>query len=132
MATSLPFHGMLGPMQRRLGAIVLGSQVPVIVFGALAVWGLASAQDDPRAGVFLASGFGLALASIVAAALLRRPFGVTLGWVVQIAMFASAVIAPVIVLVAGIFMALWVTALVQGFKMDLLTARREAARAETA
>ena len=123
MASALPFVGTLGPMQRRLGAIVLGSQVPVIVFGALAVWGLARAQDRAEPGLYLALGMGLALLSAVAAGMLKRPFGVALGWIVQFLLLASAVLAPMIVLVAAIFIILWATALVQGAKMDALTER---------
>lgn len=127
MATPLPFHGPLGPMQRRLGAIVLGSQMLVIVFGALTIRGLALAQGDPRATTYLVLGCGLALLSLVAARLLRRPVGVSLGWAVQVACFAAALLAPVIVWVAGVFVALWATALVQGFKMDRLTEQHLAA-----
>lgn len=121
MATPLPFSGQLGPMQRRFGAIVLGSEVPVILFGAVGVRGLALATGDPRADLFLWVGVGLAVLAGVAAGMLRKPFGVTLGWLVHLVTAASAVLASMILVVAALFLALWVVALIQGFKMDRLT-----------
>ena len=84
MATRLPVVGVPGPMQRRLGAITLVGQTPVLLFGAMALWGLASAQNDPRSGVVLGLGLFTTALAVVAAATMRRPFGVTLGWLVQL------------------------------------------------
>lgn len=121
MASAFPLYGDLGPMQRRLGAVVLAGQTPVLVFGALAFWGLAQAANDPRQNLLLGLGLALAALAVVSAGLLRRPFGVTLGWLVQVATLASALLAPAVVLVGLIFGSLWVTALYQGAKMDALT-----------
>ena len=38
MASPLPFYGVPGPMQRRLGAVVLVGQAPVILFGVIFFW----------------------------------------------------------------------------------------------
>lgn len=123
MATALPFYGTLGPMQRRFGAIVLGSEVPVVLFGAVGVRGLAMATGDPRADLFLWGGVALAVLAGLAAGLLRKPFGVTLGWLVHLVMVAAALLATMILLVAALFIVLWGVALIQGFKMDRLTER---------
>lgn len=125
MASPLPFHGALGPMQRRLGAFVLVGQAPVIFFGALTLWGLGSAQGAAHAGPVLLVGSILALVSILTAGLLRRPFGVTVGWLVEAAMFAGAILEPLVVVAAAIFLALWITALYQGSRMDALTRAHE-------
>jgi len=60
--------------------------------------------------------------------MLRRPWGITLGWVLQLATLLSAFVVPMMLVVGLIFGALWVTALVQGVKMDALT-RAHAAEA---
>lgn len=126
MSAALPFASVPGPMQRRFGAVVLASQAPVLLFGALAIWGLASAQGDDRSGFFLGAGLAITALALVAAAMLRRPFGVTLGWIVQVLTLLIALLAPVAVIVGVIFGGLWITALVQGRKMDELTARHQA------
>ncbi|HYO17145.1 MAG TPA: DUF4233 domain-containing protein, partial [Dermatophilaceae bacterium] len=58
---------------------------------------------------------------------LRRPWGVTLGWVLQVATLACAFIVPLMLLVGLLFGALWLTALVQGHAMDEHTRQVDAA-----
>lgn len=126
MASALLFVGVPGAMQRRFAAVVLVAQAPVMLFGALAIWGLASAEGDDRASSFLIGGIGITLLCLVAAGLLRVPIGITLGWVVQVATLLLALLAPVAVIVGVIFGGLWITVLMQGHKMDELTARHAA------
>ena len=57
---------------------------------------------------------------------MRRPYGVTLGWVVQALTWASAVLVPAMIGVAVVFTALWVLLLLQGSKIDRIVAQREA------
>ena len=57
---------------------------------------------------------------------MRRPFGVTLGWVVQALTWASALLVPAMIGVALVFTALWVLLLLQGSKIDRIVAQREA------
>ena len=58
---------------------------------------------------------------------MRRPYGITLGWLVQALTWASAVLVPAMLGVALVFTALWVLLLLQGSKIDRLVAEREAA-----
>ncbi len=67
----------------------------------------------------------------MAAALTRRRAGILLGWVAQLATFAYALIVPMMVVVGLIFGGLWVVSIVQGRKMDRLTAERTAATDES-
>ena len=130
MSSRLPVVGVPGPMQRRLGAVTLVGQTPVLLFGALALWGLASAARDPRAGVVLWLGLGTTVLAVVAAATMRRPFGVTLGWLVQLLTLMAARIEPLVLVVVAVFLPLWIWSLWHGAKMDALTrehARRAAA-----
>ena len=63
--------------------------------------------------------------ALVAAGLMRRPYGITLGWVVQALTWASAALVTAMLGVAVVFTGLWVLLLVQGSKVDRIVAERE-------
>ncbi len=120
-------YGRQGKLTFRLLAITLGGQAVVLSFFALVARGQAVA--DGRAadgGRALWVGLALALLALVAAGLMRRPVGVTLGWLVQVLTWASAALVTAMVGVALVFTALWVLLLVQGSRADALVAEREA------
>ena len=52
---------------------------------------------------------------------MRKSIGIPLGWVLQVATLLTAFIAPLMLIAGLLFLALWITALVQGDKMDELT-----------
>ena len=114
-------------MTRRLAGVVIGAQALAVFFGALVARGLAAAEGSSTSGSFLLAGSLLAVLCLAAAAgLVREPWGITMGWVLQIATFACAFIVPVMLLIGLLFGALWLTALVQGGKMDDHTRRVDA------
>jgi hypothetical protein len=125
--SALTFYGVPGKMTRRLLAVVVGTQGLVVFFGALVARSLAAVDGSDTSGSFLLTGSVLAVLCILDAGLLRRPWGVTMGWVLQIATFACAFIVPVMLLVGLLFGALWLTALVQGHAMDEHTRQVDAA-----
>jgi len=106
------FYGALGKFTWRMLATVLGSQGVVVFLGALVARGLASAQGDDRSHAWLWTGVGLAALCWLAAGMMRRPWGVTLGWFIQVLTFASAVVVPAMLGVGLIFVVLWVGSLV--------------------
>lgn len=114
----LTIHGVPGKMSRRLLGVVIGSQGLAVFFGALVARSLAAAQGSPTSNTVLLIGSLLAVLCILDAGLLRRPWGVTVGWVLQIATLACALILPLMLFVGLLFGALWVTAMVQGRTMD--------------
>jgi len=116
--SALTFSGVPGTMTRRLLGAVIGTQGLAVFFGALAARGLAAAKGSHASSSFLFVGSLLALLCILDAGLLRRPWGITGGWVLQIATLSCVFIVPVMLLVGLLFGALWLTALVQGCKMD--------------
>ena len=125
------FYGQTGKFTWRMLATVLGGESICVLLGALVARGITAAGDDSsRSTAYLVVGFGLAALSIVAAGQMRRPWGVTLGWVVQALVLLSAVIVPMMLVVGLFFLALWVTCLVQGAKIDAEVARREAAQGD--
>lgn len=119
----LRFTGALGKTTRRLASIVLGGLALAIFFGGLVgrQLELAHGGDTQRANLLLDGGIALAVLAIVAAGALRRPWGVTLGWVVILLTALSTLLLTPMGIVAVIFGALWVLALVQGPKMEEMT-----------
>ena len=115
-------YGVGEKMTRRLAAVVIGCQSLVVFFGALVAFQLGRTNGEAGHSAYLIVGLVLMIACIVAAGSLRRPWGVTLGWLLQLATLASALIVPMMLVVGVIFLALWMTALVQGRKMDRLSA----------
>ena len=106
------FYGSLGKFTWRMLATVLAGQGIVAFLGALVARGLAHANGDDRGGTWLWVGTGLAVLCFLAAGLMRRPWGVTLGWLIQLATFAAALVVPAMVIVGLVFLALWVGSLV--------------------
>ena len=111
----LTFYGQLGTFSWRMLATVLGGESVIVFFGALVARAMASAGGDPRSGMWLAVGSALAVLCLLAAGMMRRPWGVTL------------------LLVGLLFLALWVLCMVQGARVDILQAQRAAeARGDSA
>lgn len=123
MIGSLLVYGVGERMTRRFAGVVVGSQSVVVFFGALVAYALARSRGESAHTTYLWVGIVLAVLCIVAAGTLRRPWGVTLGWAIQLATIASAVIVPMMLIVGIVFLALWTTGLVQGRRMDQLTAK---------
>jgi len=101
-------------MQRRLcaailllEAIVLGLSTPVLIS--------VESVETSRA---LWVGLGLTVACVVAAGLLRRPWGYWLGWAIQAAAVLLGFQVTVMFALGAIFLALWVTAVRLGRLID--------------
>lgn len=114
----LPFYGRLGKFTWRMCATVLAAQSILVFFGALVARAVAAVDNGSAAAAYLLVGSGLAVLCIVAAGLMRRPVGVSVGWIIQLATFAAAVVVPLMAGVGVIFTALWVLCLVQGRRID--------------
>ena len=122
----MPFYGVPEQDDPALAAVVIASQGLVVFFGALVARAIAAADRQSSAATFLTLGSVMAVLCFLDAGLLRRPWGITLGWVMQLATLLSALVVPMMLIVAVLFLALWVTALVQGTTMDALTRRVDA------
>ncbi|MGL5929888.1 MAG: DUF4233 domain-containing protein [Dermatophilaceae bacterium] len=124
----LPVYGQQGKFTFRLLALVLLGQAVILSFFALVARAVAIADDRPDDGArLLWLGLGLALLAVVAAGLMRRSFGITVGWLMQLLTWACALLVPAMAGVAVVFTGLWVLMLIQGGRVDRIVADREAA-----
>ena len=121
---ALPLYGVSGKFTWRMGATVLAGQSVVVFFGALVARGIGAASDDRSAPAYLLVGSALAVLCLLAAGLMRRPYGVTLGWLLQVVTFLGAFVVPMMLAVGVIFTALWVLCLWQGQRIDAIQAGR--------
>jgi Protein of unknown function (DUF4233) len=126
-----PLWGTQGKFTFRMLAVALFGQAIILSFFALVARGNAIAGDRSDGSRPLWLGLGLALLALLAAGLMRRPYGITLGWIVQVLTWVSALLVPAMAVVALIFTALWVLMLVQGMKVDAVVAERERAASAT-
>jgi Protein of unknown function (DUF4233) len=77
-----------------------------------------------RTGLVVAGGFALAALLLVAIGTLRRPWGLTAGWVLQVAVVLSGFVVPAMFVMGAVFAALWWLAIHVGRKGDLMRAER--------
>lgn len=97
---------------------VLGIEAIVVLLAtALAT----SAGSVTRTGLAWAAGLLLMVLLVAAAGTLRRPWGLTFGWVLQALVLASAlVVGWTMLVVGGIFVVLWWLAIHTGSRVDAL------------
>ncbi|MGA8046405.1 MAG: DUF4233 domain-containing protein [Dermatophilaceae bacterium] len=127
--SALRFTGTMGKFTWRMLAVVLVGQAISISLGAMVGRGIAMANDNPAADTYLWAGLSLAGLCLVAAALMRGPIGVPLGWLCQGLTLLSGLVVPLMLMVGLMFLALWVMCFVQGAKIERVMAQREAAAA---
>ncbi|WEV79493.1 DUF4233 domain-containing protein [Janibacter cremeus] len=97
-----------GKFMWRMLAVVLGGQALVIFFGALTGRGLNPDQEPVVAGLTpFALMSALAVLAVVAAGLMKRPFGPALGWVVQVLSILSGLWVTMMFLVGILFAVLY-------------------------
>ena len=99
-------------------ALILFGQAIAVFFGALLARALAASQGSADASRFLVLGSVLALLCLVAGGLMRRPYGVTMGWLIQLATLLSAMVVPAMLVVGVLFLSLWVFFMVQGARVE--------------
>jgi hypothetical protein len=98
-----------------LQCIVLGLSTPVLI-----------TVEDVSTPTALILGLGLSAAALLIAGLLRFEWAYYLGFALQVATLALGIIAPVMILLAVIFGALWTTAYFLGKKIEADRAAWEA------
>ncbi|MEA9986861.1 MULTISPECIES: DUF4233 domain-containing protein [Subtercola] len=120
-APAAPRRGGRQQRQRRqrtvresLASIVLGFESVIMFLATLAIFGL-KALPWP---VALGGGAALCVLLLATIPLLNRPLGIALGWALQIIILASALLVPLMLIVALLFGGMWVFCMIRGSRID--------------
>ncbi|GAA1354422.1 hypothetical protein GCM10009636_20370 [Arthrobacter koreensis] len=121
------------PKKRRsirvmFASTVLSLEAFVVLFGTLAVFGLQRDRVAPAA--ILAGGIILAAALVLTCALLSKPAGPAIGWILQLAIIATGFLEPMMFLVGALFAGTWWYGLRAGARLDRENRQRDREQAE--
>lgn len=116
------------PKKRRSTKVMFASTVLlleafVVLFGTLTVFGLR--RDDFPPVLIFSVGIGLALVYAFTCAVLTKPWGVALGWILQIVLILTGFLEPAMFLVGGLFAVAWWYGIRTGIRIDRESAQRE-------
>jgi hypothetical protein len=100
--------------------IVLGLEAVLVFFIALTVFGL---HALPPVEAFV-GGAILALLLAAATRIVRYPWGVWVGWVLQVVLIATGILLPALYIAAAFFVAMWIFCFVRARQIDHANARR--------
>jgi hypothetical protein len=109
-----------------LGAVVLGFESLIAFLGGLVIYGLRALPESIPPWWGIVAGTGVAALMIVTAGLLRHPWAIAVGWLLQVVVALGAIFVPALLLVALIFGGMWAYATIKGASLDARNARRAA------
>ncbi len=101
---------------RVLGASVLALEAIVVILAIPVVVVVGTINVPPAVGI--TAGVILALALIVLARYVTRPWAIPVGWILQVLVVATGVLAPAMFIVGGTFAVLWGVAIKLGRQVD--------------
>ncbi len=121
------------PKKRRSTKVMFASTVLlleafVVFFATLAVFGLRRGEFPPA--LILGIGIALSLVMVFACAVLSKPWGVGLGWILQIVLILTGLVEPMMFLVGALFGLAWWYGIRTGIRIDSESAQREREQAE--
>jgi hypothetical protein len=121
------------PKKRRSTKVLFASTVLlleafVVFFATLAVFGLKRGEFPPA--LILGIGIALSLVMILACAVLSRPWGVGLGWILQTVLILTGIVEPMMFLVGALFGLAWWYGIRTGIRIDSEAAKREREQAQ--
>ena len=108
---------------QKLAPIVLGFEAIVVLLVGLTIFGLRRLPDGVEQWWAIVGGAVVALACVVTAGMITKPWAIAFGWILQVIIALSAIFEPAIVFVALIFGGMWAYATIMGARLD---ARRPA------
>lgn len=112
--------------KRALSSILMAFESLVVFFATLVAFGtkvLGPTSDD--AAKVWAVGLTLSVLFILTPAILGKPGSYAFGWVLQVAVIFIGVWVPLMYVVGGIFLCLWIWAMVAGGTIDKARAAYE-------
>jgi hypothetical protein len=121
------------PKKRRSTKIMFASTVLlleafVVFFATLAVFGLRRNEVSPV--LILSVGIALSIVLVLACAVLSKPWGMGLGWVLQLVLILSGLVEPMMFLVGALFALAWWYGIRTGIRIDREAAQRAREQAE--
>lgn len=121
------------PKKRRSTKVMFASTVLlleafVMFFATLAVFGLRRGEFPPA--LILGVGIALSILMVVACAFLTKPWGVALGWILQLVLVLTGIFEPAMFLVGALFAIAWWYGIRTGIRLDREAAQREREQAE--
>lgn len=116
------------PKKRRSTKVMFASTVLlleafVVFFGTLAVFGLRR-EEFPPALIF-SVGIGLSLVLAFTCAVVTKPWGIAVGWVLQVVLILTGIVEPTMYLVGVLFAISWWYGIRTGIRIDREAAQRE-------
>lgn len=121
------------PKKRRSTKVMFASTVLLLeafvaFFGTLAVFGLKRGEVDP--GIILGVGIALSVVLVLACAVLSKPWGIALGWVLQVVLILTGLAEPMMFIVGVLFAICWWYGIRAGMRIDREVAQRDREQAE--
>ena len=95
-------------------SIVLVLEAILVFFVTLTVYGLKVLEP----ALAFSLGAGVLVALMVTTQLLRFPWGIWVGWALQVVLLASGLLLPAMYIVAAVFVAMWVYCFIRGGQID--------------
>jgi hypothetical protein len=112
------------PPRRRRGAreslasIVLAFESVIVFLGGMTVYGLRALPEGIEPWWGIVGGAVLAALMIVTGRLVRYPWGIAVGWVLQVIVALGGLLVPALLLVALIFGGMYAYATIKGGALD--------------
>ncbi|NWL11869.1 DUF4233 domain-containing protein [Paenarthrobacter nitroguajacolicus] len=121
------------PRQRRSTKVMFASTVLLLeafvaFFGTLAVFGLRRGEVDP--GIILGVGIALTVVLVLACAVLSKPWGIGVGWALQLVLILTGFAEPTMFIVGILFAICWWYGIRAGMRIDREVAQRDREQAE--
>jgi len=95
-------------------SIALVLEAILVFFVTLTVYGLRALEPLPA---FVGGGL-LLLALVVTARLVRRPWGIALGWLLQVVLIATGFLVPIMFAIGAGFVGIWIFCFLKGRQLD--------------
>ncbi|WP_426978285.1 DUF4233 domain-containing protein [Pseudarthrobacter sp. O4] len=116
------------PKKRRSTKVMFASTVLlleafVVLFGVLAVFGLRRNEFPPV--LIFSVGIALFLVFVFTCAVLSKPWGVGLGWILQLVLILGGIVEPTMYVVGLLFAISWWYGIRTGIRIDREAAKRE-------
>ncbi|GAA2867745.1 DUF4233 domain-containing protein [Paenarthrobacter ilicis] len=121
------------PKKRRSTKVMFASTVLLLeafvaFFGTLVVFGLRRGEVDPV--IILGMGITLSVVLVLACAVLSKPWGLGLGWALQLVLILTGLAEPTMYVVGVLFAICWWYGIRAGMKIDREVVQRDREQAE--